>query len=856
MDVNFEKGTVTIFGKPTKLDTIINKFAQLSGEQVYYFLKIRGVIVPKYINVLALRSVLNEQIKFLNSNSLSSDYFVRLQKYEYFSEELLYNLFVKIANTKECFFEYRYNLFKIMLDNYAALGFSDADLNHIRELPKSPTEPFEKYYKYISRTLADQDNTFDGMDTETLHANLDSIATLKEIRQIARKYRLDMPEKLESEDMAKFVIYELAKRGKGYTASLRELCSMSTSEIEKYASRQGISISSNMRKSEAADYLFYLADGLVFERSTVGKLEYDVPPLDFKVDMKAVNPFGRGPVKKVIYYAGDDAEEDIERFNFNAEETKKTAEPERECVISYDGLGFELENDPIVDDLIRGFASLSGKQVKEMLEMREIKIPRRINLYALYSVLNERIKFVKSNQLSNDYFIRLQYYKNFSEEQCFNLFTKICKDSESFFAYRYNFFKLIILNNISLKITLDEFVYARNHKTEEIEDFAKYYSLVTSELVDQEGSFDGIDKDTFKLVIPESAPAAEIRQIARKHGVVIPSRLNKDQLTSYIEEFIKNNPKNIKVEKPFNEMTLKELDEFCEAHNVNISAALTKTEIVNYLFFLLRNDVKKSQIKEIYISKEFIPLDFTVDLDSVDPFGKGEGVKVIHYNGEDLDTYREEIIPMMPLFFVDDSYFNIDTFDWDEFNRSQDTSLLDGDDEDLDKLGEEDEIAEPVEVEDEDDEDLEDLEAPEEEALEEESEEEPVEEEPTEALVEEAPVQEEPVEEEPTEEPAPEAQVEETTEEETKVEEPQEEKPEEPEKAEEPASETSEEAEESEDEEKNIEINDLTENDLYDSKKLNKLKKSKKPLVIGLSIGGVLVAAGATLVVLMILGIL
>lgn len=883
MDIDFEKGTVTIFGKSTKLETMINKFTQLSGEQVYYFLKIRGILVPKYINVLALRSVLNNQIKYLNSNSLSSDYFVRLQKYEYFSEELLYNLFLKIANTKECFLEYRYNLFKIMLNNYAALDFSDADLNHIRELPKSPTEPFEKYYKYISRTLADQKDTFDGINKELLQANLDSIATIKEIRGIAKKYHLDLPERLEVEDMAKYVIYVLTKRGKSYTTSFNDLVKMAPADIEKYAKKLDISISAGLRKSEAVDYLFYLVDNANFETSTVNRVTADVKPLEFRIDMKAINPFGRGPANKVIYYDGDDSEEDILRFNTNLAEAQKTIEPERECVISYDGLGFEFENNPIIDDVIRGFASLSGRQVKEMLLKREVKVPRRLSLYALFSVLNERIKFVKSNQLSNDYFIRLKYYKNFSEEQCYNLFMKIAKDPEAFFAYRYNFFKLFLINNISLKLSLEELYYARNHETEAIEDFSKYYNLVTSALVEQENSLDGIDKDTFKEVIPESAPATEIRQIAKKNGLIIPARLNKSQLIEYIEEYAKANPNKVSIDGNLNEMSLKEIDEFCKQNDIKMSAALTKTEIVTYLFFLLRNEIEHSKIKEIYISKEFIPLDFSVDLDKVDPFGKGEGVKVIHYKGEDLDNYRQEIIPIMPVFLVDDSYFNIDTFNWDEFYKSQDLSALDEEDEDLEKLGEEDGVyfSDNKEFEEEKAPVDENIEATEEPLENNEAEEamQPEEAEPVEDTEDVLEEQEEIIE-EPQEEEAP---LEEVNDVEAPTEEPQEEaKDEQPEEAvvENAEEVTNEEAseyikEENKDElatkssenekpeepaleaqDKELQLNDVIKNDLYDSKKINKLKRSKKPLVIGLTIGGIAVAAGATFIVLMILGIL
>ena len=51
-------------------------------------------------------SILNDKLKLLNSNSLSKDYFIRLQHYSSFSELQLYNLYKEIA-TFDDFKNYR-----------------------------------------------------------------------------------------------------------------------------------------------------------------------------------------------------------------------------------------------------------------------------------------------------------------------------------------------------------------------------------------------------------------------------------------------------------------------------------------------------------------------------------------------------------------------------------------------------------------------------------------------------------------------------------------------------------------------------------------------------------------------------
>lgn len=877
MDVNFENGTATIFGKSTKLESLINKFSQLSGEQVYHFLRIRGVLVPRYINVLALRAVLNEKIKYLNSNSLPSNYFVRLQGYEYFSEELLFDLFLKICNDKESFAEYRYQFFKLLIQNYQELEFADADFNHIRELAKSPTENFEYYFRYISMSLADQKNTFDGLDIDLLKKNLDLVATIEEIKKLGEKYNLIIPSKLDEEQMTAYVLYELNKKGAADVEASSNLRGKSADEIEAYALKKGVLIHKSLTKIDSINYLFYLLELANFEKSMVSNVIGDVAPLKFSVDLKAINPFGRGTPKKVIYYEGDDAPEEIEKFNLMAERTEAIRTPEHECVICYYDLGMDLAENPITDDLIRCFASLSGKQVNNLFHNRAIKIPRRINLYALVSVLNERVKFVKSNDLAGDYYIRLQYYRNFTEEQYFNLFTKIAKDEEAFFAYRYNLFRLILINSYSLGLSIDEMIYARNHEIEPIEDFKEYYRLVSSELVDQAQSFDGLNISIFKEIMPESSPANEIRQIALKYGIKIPARLNKNELVTYISDYVNINHLNPEHEKEFKDMTLNELSEFCNLNNILMSAALTKTELVTYLFYKLGVRGNLSKIKEIYISKEYVPLEFTVDLENVAMFGKGDPVNVIHYAGEDKAVYKQEIIPLTALRPVTDEDFNIDDFDWDSYVNEESEEVVEENVEEVPVEEEEkkfdinfetygygeaiapltgllaipaslprpeadglefdnwymdEEFSEPVILNKVLDSNI-TLHAkwnliPAEEVVEDVSEETP-------EAVEEVPTQE--IEDNPAEEENTETL------------------PEDEENKEEPQVDEKEEVSE-DTEDKKVDLNDVQKNEYYGSKKLAKLGKSKKGLIIGLSIAGVAVAAAATTVILMVLHII
>ena len=92
MEFNFEKNNVNIFSKTYKVDYVITKLASLSGEQLRSFFANRDVLIARKLNCLALYSVINKKLRFLNSNSFNRDFFERLGHYQNFTELQLFNL--------------------------------------------------------------------------------------------------------------------------------------------------------------------------------------------------------------------------------------------------------------------------------------------------------------------------------------------------------------------------------------------------------------------------------------------------------------------------------------------------------------------------------------------------------------------------------------------------------------------------------------------------------------------------------------------------------------------------------------------------------------------------------------------
>ena len=328
MDINFEKGTVTLFGKAGKLDTLIKKFTMLSGEQVYHFLVNRGIQFPRRLNCHALMSVLNQKIKFLNSNSLSKDYFTRLKYYSSFSEQQLYNLFVKICNDENSFYEYRYNLFKLLLLNFVAMDFNDGELTYVKNLKKANLESFEQYYNYISGAGVEQEGTFDGQDLDVLKENLEFSASNQEIYDIASKYGIEIPQKLKKEDLLEFIIWWMQQDNSYNDQIGEELNQMTLQQLGTFAERTNIPMASNMSKKQLVTYLFFILSRSEIETTSIKRLEIteEYVPLEFKVDLTKVSLFKSAAPKKIIHYKGE--ENDTDQFNQAIVEQKEAEEEE------------------------------------------------------------------------------------------------------------------------------------------------------------------------------------------------------------------------------------------------------------------------------------------------------------------------------------------------------------------------------------------------------------------------------------------------------------------------------------------------------------------------------------------------
>lgn len=322
MEFDMNKQTITIYGKTERLSVLANRFQALSGKQTYEFLSSRNVFLPRKINVLALRSVLNEKIKTLHASDLPKEYYETLENFKYFSEYQLFNLFATICDNKEDFKLYRLNLWKLILINYQALGLTDGEINYLKNISKLQTEKLEKYFQYITSAAREMKTTFDGLEKDLLKRGLTNSASAEDVVDIAAKYGIDLPVEFDISSFRTALKEYLAafdKLNMEYDSYIENANDMT---LENFAIKNKIPLSFNMTKDKLIDYLFFILS--IAEMPLTEIEEIKVPkeyePLEFKVNVEgAFNGDEPKDNIRIIIYDGcendglfnDEVEEEI-----------------------------------------------------------------------------------------------------------------------------------------------------------------------------------------------------------------------------------------------------------------------------------------------------------------------------------------------------------------------------------------------------------------------------------------------------------------------------------------------------------------------------------------------------------------
>lgn len=260
MTVDITNNLISFNGKEVEFLESVEKLASLSSFQFNNFFLNREKKVPRKINIMALRSVLNDKVVHSKEIELSDEQRYRLLSYPSFCETQLQN-FMKIVCDEELVNEYYKNLWKLILINIEAIDMVDGEISYLLNLPVDDVKTnYESFLNDTFNSFSDIPGDFDGLSKSDFRAVTNKSSTLVELREIGAKYNLNIPRRLKKEELQAIIVEELKDMGKYDDETAETLNIMSVLTMQRFAKKNGIKVSIELKKEELVEYVLKQAE--------------------------------------------------------------------------------------------------------------------------------------------------------------------------------------------------------------------------------------------------------------------------------------------------------------------------------------------------------------------------------------------------------------------------------------------------------------------------------------------------------------------------------------------------------------------------------------------------------------------
>lgn len=303
-----------------------------------------------------------------------------------------------------------------------------------------------------------------------------------------------------------------------------------------------------------------------------------------------------------------------------------------------------LNKERTIQEILDTLIYYPAKNVVEFFKSINLSFPRNLRISVLRETLREQVLSTREERasLADEMNYRLSWFNQYTETQLVNLF-KFYKDERLEKAYLESLWLEIVNYIVNKKIAETDFDYliesSINHVKAQgllIGDIVKYNDDLNAMFYDDAHKIDGLTLDIIRPVLFKSSTLTEIRQIGRKYGVNVPTRLRKNELVDIIvEELKKRNEYSLEKEQKIRKMSVLLIQRFAKTNDIKASTELNKEEVIEYVL----SNAKET--KESY----FVPSSSVYELEAHDvglamPEPKAE----VELEKDDEEVETEEVI--------------------------------------------------------------------------------------------------------------------------------------------------------------------------------------------------------------------
>jgi hypothetical protein len=147
-----------------------------------------------------------------------------------------------------------------------------------------------------------------------------------------------------------------------------------------------------------------------------------------------------------------------------------------------------------------------------------------------------------------------------------------------------------------------ERVIQKYQSNQSIPPIRLFQKALDPHIYDEEGTFDGLNRDVFAKRVVLSATISELKQIGSKFDIKVPTRLTKIQVLEIVIDELKARNEYIPdIHLELTEFNLKELEEFARLNNIIAFAYINKDQMIEYMY--KEFDEKNIQVKKYKIDE-------------------------------------------------------------------------------------------------------------------------------------------------------------------------------------------------------------------------------------------------------------
>jgi hypothetical protein len=246
---------IYLYSKKVKITKLVSEFVVIPSFEIVKYLKNKEIYLPNYIHKALIRKNIAPAI----ANAESSDKFSDEMKYRlrWFDQFTIFQL-ERLATGYQLSIdvdEYKKDFWDIIVRNRTELGINNLEFVKLQNLTlkysKEKQEKFDEMMNQFNEIYFEPDGYFDGTLIDEATEVLEKATTLAEIRDLGKKYNVDIPRRINKKQLVDIVALKL-----DYDDRQREeLEKKSILEIERFAKKEKVNVSIELRKSDMIEYI-------------------------------------------------------------------------------------------------------------------------------------------------------------------------------------------------------------------------------------------------------------------------------------------------------------------------------------------------------------------------------------------------------------------------------------------------------------------------------------------------------------------------------------------------------------------------------------------------------------------------